>query len=160
MRGMFPIAALSWAATLPLAPLAAGSPSVSTRAAAAPIYWLGGVVCHQRPDRSFQSSGQPWAVCARCTGIYAGAAAAVLGLGMARRKKASSAPDRSAQRAARLALAVGVVPTLLTVGVEFVSGQPVPNGVRVIAGIPIGLAAAWLVTREIETPVGTVANRS
>jgi uncharacterized membrane protein len=31
-----------------------------------------GYVCHQIPARSFQFEGHPFAVCARCTGIYAG----------------------------------------------------------------------------------------
>jgi len=29
-------------------------------------------LCHQRPDRSFYAFGYPWAVCARCSGIYLG----------------------------------------------------------------------------------------
>jgi uncharacterized membrane protein len=35
-------------------------------------------VCHQRPERSFWFSGQPWAVCVRCSGFYAGLAIGVL----------------------------------------------------------------------------------
>ena len=33
-------------------------------------------VCHQIPDRSFAWAGAPLAVCARCLGLYAGAALA------------------------------------------------------------------------------------
>jgi uncharacterized membrane protein len=29
-------------------------------------------ICHQLPNRSFQIEGHPFAVCSRCTGIYAG----------------------------------------------------------------------------------------
>jgi len=29
-------------------------------------------LCHQRPERSFLAFGYPWAVCARCSGIYLG----------------------------------------------------------------------------------------
>lgn len=29
-------------------------------------------VCHQKPERSFWFDGHPWAVCVRCSGIYAG----------------------------------------------------------------------------------------
>ena len=35
-------------------------------------------VCHQIPERSFYIMGHPLAVCARCTGIYAGLAAGVI----------------------------------------------------------------------------------
>ncbi len=34
-------------------------------------------VCHQTPERSFYLAGYPLAVCARCTGLYVGFAAAV-----------------------------------------------------------------------------------
>ena len=36
------------------------------------------LVCHQRPERSFWIFGAPVAVCARCLGIYLGAAAGLL----------------------------------------------------------------------------------
>jgi uncharacterized membrane protein len=39
---------------------------------ASTLYRGFGVVCHQIPARSFQLEGHPFAVCARCTGIYAG----------------------------------------------------------------------------------------
>jgi uncharacterized membrane protein len=33
-----------------------------------------GAFCHRKPERSFQINGIPMAACARCTGIFAGAA--------------------------------------------------------------------------------------
>jgi uncharacterized membrane protein len=39
---------------------------------ASTLYGGFGYVCHQIPARSFQLEGHPFAVCARCTGIYAG----------------------------------------------------------------------------------------
>lgn len=36
------------------------------------LYQAFGYVCHQEPERSFFVAGQPFAVCARCTGLYAG----------------------------------------------------------------------------------------
>jgi uncharacterized membrane protein len=45
---------------------------------AQPIYRAFSYVCHQIPDRSFFIAGHQFAVCARCTGIYAGFTAATL----------------------------------------------------------------------------------
>lgn len=39
------------------------------------IFWFFSPVCHQDPARSFWIFGAPVAVCARCLGIYLGAAA-------------------------------------------------------------------------------------
>lgn len=36
------------------------------------------LICHQRPDRSFWILGAPIALCARCLGIYIGAAVGLL----------------------------------------------------------------------------------
>ena len=42
--------------------------------AALAIFWFFSPVCHQDPARSFWLFGAPVAVCARCLGIYLGAA--------------------------------------------------------------------------------------
>lgn len=42
------------------------------------VYHGLGAACHQMPERAFWIAGHPLAVCARCTGIYAGFALAVL----------------------------------------------------------------------------------
>jgi uncharacterized membrane protein len=42
------------------------------------LYHTFGAVCHQLPARSYYLNGQPLAVCARCTGIYAGFAVGAL----------------------------------------------------------------------------------
>ncbi|HKR00915.1 MAG TPA: DUF2085 domain-containing protein, partial [Pyrinomonadaceae bacterium] len=36
------------------------------------LYEMFGRVCHQMPERTFYLEGHPFAVCARCTGIYFG----------------------------------------------------------------------------------------
>ncbi len=43
-----------------------------------PLYQAFSNVCHQDPARSFFLAGHPLAVCARCTGLYLGFAAAVV----------------------------------------------------------------------------------
>jgi uncharacterized membrane protein len=42
------------------------------------LYQAFSYVCHQQPDRSFFIAGLPLAVCARCTGLYAGFALTTL----------------------------------------------------------------------------------
>ena len=42
------------------------------------IYRAFGVLCHQRPDRSYFIDGHKLAVCSRCTGLYAGFAVTLL----------------------------------------------------------------------------------
>jgi len=51
------------------APLAAANDHASL---AQTIYRAFGTLCHQLPDRSFFIAGHKFAVCARCTGLYAG----------------------------------------------------------------------------------------
>src|SRR5580765_1303965 len=67
--------AIGWAVLIPSAAAAAG------RASGAPVvgllaalpYVVGAVICHQQAARSFAIWSQQLPVCARCTGIYAGA---------------------------------------------------------------------------------------
>ena len=68
-----------------LAAIAVLWPLVQAATVAATIHGSGGAltamvqivgsrVCHQRPERSFHTSGVRWPVCARCSGLYFGAA--------------------------------------------------------------------------------------
>jgi len=64
------------AAPLLLACAAIATPYLSTHGALLLGFALHrsfGLICHQRPERSFWFFGAPVAVCARCLGIYAGA---------------------------------------------------------------------------------------
>ncbi|MCA1585463.1 MAG: DUF2085 domain-containing protein [Acidobacteria bacterium] len=54
-------------------------------------YVVGAVICHQRPERSFHTAGIKWPVCSRCTGLYAGAAFALLLWPIVRRVSSSPA---------------------------------------------------------------------
>jgi uncharacterized membrane protein len=60
-------AALLWLMALLVAPL------LPVPASAA-IYAIGSYICHQRPERSFELAGAQLPVCARCLGLYGGAA--------------------------------------------------------------------------------------
>ena len=50
--------------------------------------------CHQTPERSFYIAGYPLAVCARCTGLYVGFAAAVAFYPVMTSLKRTHAPER------------------------------------------------------------------
>ena len=58
------------------------------------LYEMFGRVCHQLPERAFYVEGHPFAVCARCTGIYFGFAAGVLVYPFARSLRRADAPER------------------------------------------------------------------
>ena len=51
-------------------------------------------VCHQTPERSFYIAGYPLAVCARCTGLYVGFAAAVVFYPVMTSLKRTHTPER------------------------------------------------------------------
>ena len=58
-------------------------------------YLIGGLVCHQRPERSFHPEGVQMPVCARCAGLYLGAGLGVLAaVGFRRRGGAAERPGR------------------------------------------------------------------
>lgn len=70
--------AISFAALLSLSPVAAPVLAARGAAAEAGLIYLGfAPACHQRPERSFEFNGHPWAVCHRCSGVYWGLLAGV-----------------------------------------------------------------------------------
>ena len=84
-------------ATLALAILAAiiGAPLLQASghpAFAIKIYRAFSFVCHQIPERSFHLHGNKFAVCSRCTGIYAGIALATLAYPLARSLRRTEPP--------------------------------------------------------------------
>jgi uncharacterized membrane protein len=89
-----------WAisATLAIAILGAiiGAPLIQSSghpAFAFKIYRAFSFVCHQIPDRSFHLAGYKFAVCSRCTGIYAGFALAALSYPLVRSLKQTVTPS-------------------------------------------------------------------
>jgi uncharacterized membrane protein len=65
------LASLAFCGAIVFPPILIRSGRGSGFAAAAGYFFFSGV-CHQIPARSFHVWGQPLAVCARCTGVYAG----------------------------------------------------------------------------------------
>jgi hypothetical protein len=161
-------AAVVWTVALPVATFQASRPHASISmtpadAIALAVYTAGGVICHQRPERSLQLWSTPMPVCARCTGIYAGAAMAVAVLVMSRRAESMIATTRTRKgRGAdcsrtgvatlsvrsdvvRRALYAAAVPTVTTLAFEWSTGHVPANWVRLAAGIPLGSAVAWAI---------------
>lgn len=89
------------------------------------------LVCHQRPDRSFSLFGFPVAVCARCLGIYLGAA-----LGLLLRT--------SRRLALRLLIATAVL-NALDVATELARFHGNWLAARFVLGLVLGAAAALLI---------------
>ena len=111
--------------------------------AATAMYVVSGVICHQRPTRSFRAWRTQLPVCARCTGLYAGAALGLLAtlmLGMRRRT------EHRRLHHARLALVLAAVPTALAIGGEALGFVQPSNLVRAAIAVPLGFAVACLVS--------------
>jgi uncharacterized membrane protein len=138
------LTAVTWLALLVITPLAPSS-------LATLIYAVGSVICHQLPERSFHLAGFQLPVCARCLGIYAGAAAAasihVLGATIA-----DTARWRLLSPAAARRVFLGsALPTIVTVALEW-SGVWFPtNVVRAMAGVVVGAGGALVVMGAVAT---------
>ena len=140
MRKALAGAAVVWVAAILLAPGAIASSHRALSLGAGCVYAAGAFICHQRPDRSFFLFGRQLPVCARCTGLYAGAAlAAPLALLLT-----SAALSR-----ARMLLLVAALPTAATWIAEYAVLAHVSNAPRFIAALPLGFTAAWLVLGEM-----------
>jgi hypothetical protein len=129
--------ALVSAVALPLVACAGERPRALayTRLAA---YGLGSLVCHQKADRSFFSCQRQWPVCARCTGLYLGAAlGAVAGL--------SGLGRGASWRRWRAGVLAAALPTAVLWSVEMAGwwdpGSPMRAGVSALLGMTGG---AWL----------------
>jgi uncharacterized membrane protein len=130
-------AAILWVAILLTSPLVspARSPVAGGR-----VFGIGGLVCHQRPDRSFHVRGTQLPVCARCLGLYlSGAVGALLGwFGR------PGVPRRT-----RTALFAVAAPTALTVLLEWTGVAAPSNFIRAVAALPLGGLAGWLFVRML-----------
>jgi uncharacterized membrane protein len=102
------------------------------------VYLLGSVVCHQIPERSFYASGVQFPVCARCTGLYLGG---LIGLAIWLVYR----PRVLTSTAARRALLVAALPTLLTLITADLGWWDPANVTRAALAAPLGGAGALVV---------------
>jgi Predicted membrane protein (DUF2085) len=160
LQPAFVAASVAWATLLVLTPWVASRPHASESAAALvlAVYGMGSLVCHQLPARSYRIWSAQMPVCARCAGIYFGAAiAAILAVAPLKRRSAYGPVDLygavagrrfSGANASRTVLIIAVVPTLATLVYEWTTGGVPAHWIRTAAGVPIGAVTAWLVVRE------------
>jgi uncharacterized membrane protein len=138
VRVLLALAAAVWLALLILGP-------ILPVPLAAMLYALGARICHQRPERSFHLFAAQLPVCARCVGIYSGAAAGLFVALSARiRRRLSWIP-------ARTLLLVGATPTLITLLLEWTGAWAGSNGARAGAGGTLGVVVAFVVAQVAAT---------
>ena len=150
LRRAFIGAATVWPMALLLAPVAAAraQPSIAGYGFALAVYAAGSLLCHQRPERSFHLLGAQLPVCARCMGIYVGAAAtaclwSLSNVVPAFRRTDVVSPDF--RPAPRTVLIVSAVPAAATLLFEWTTGHTPGNWTRAVSGVPLGAAVAWIV---------------
>jgi uncharacterized membrane protein len=103
-------------------------------------------VCHQRPERSFWISGAPVMVCARCLGIYLGAAAGLM--------------LRSSRSAATSLLITAATINAIDAGTELLGLHGNWLLVRFALGIGLGTAGGLLISSAMEAPLITDGNET
>jgi len=148
--------AILWSATIFAAAYAGGRMhgAVSSSLAAV-VYGIGRVLCHQRPERSFHLWSVQLPVCARCTGIYVGAAGAALavltGLAHVDSRAHLSQTTRAARRMVSplLALILAASPALATLVYEWTTGAMPSNGIRAASGVVLGGAVMAVLLAEV-----------
>jgi len=166
LRRAFAVTAVVWAVVLPAAAMLASleAPGVPSYLSALTVYAIGSIVCHQLPDRSFYLLGRQLPVCARCTGIYVGAAVVALIAAVVARLKprpstllgstlsvAQARARLSARLKLRTALApLAVAPTLVTLGYEWTAGTAPANWIRAAAGFTLGAVVSALVLAPVD----------
>jgi uncharacterized membrane protein len=149
LRRAFVAAALVWAALLVAVPFIASRAHATSPGTVlvVAVYGIGSLVCHQLPARSWRLWTAQMPVCARCAGIYGGAAAASVLL-LVGRARGSVHTHR-----ARIAVALAALPSLATLVYEWTTGVTPSNALRFAAGIPIGVVVAWLIVSAAEDQV-------
>jgi uncharacterized membrane protein len=113
--------------------LATGHPFLGLTA-----YQIFSPACHQLPERSFTLSGHKFAVCARCTGLYAGFASATLLYPLLRSLKRTDTPPRTW-------LLVAAFPLALDFGLTVFGIWENTHWSRFLTGVLLGSVAVFYV---------------
>jgi uncharacterized membrane protein len=137
MASALALGAAIWALLIVLGPAL----SATSGAVTGVIYTVGAFVCHQRPERSFHWGGAQLPVCARCAGLYLGAAIGACVWAWAGRRSLLTV----ARTAALRLVAIAGLPTAITVATAWVGVMDPPNAWRAALALPLGAAAGLVV---------------
>jgi uncharacterized membrane protein len=96
------------------------------------------IICHQLPERSYFIAGHKFAVCSRCTGVYAGFMLTLLGYPLIRSLRSVSVP-------ARRWLFVSAVPLLIDFSLGFFGIWENTHSSRFITGFLVGSVVVFYV---------------
>ncbi len=143
-------ASLVWVSLLAAAPWVAihSRPGRVDFVLAGVVYRTGAVICHQRADRSFHLSGAQLPVCARCTGLYAGAPLGAILVLIASDRRRRSLHGRWP----RVVLAASAVPTLCLWAGEWAGAIHPSDLMRAGWALPLGAAISALITAALLVP--------
>ncbi|HSL54914.1 MAG TPA: DUF2085 domain-containing protein [Pyrinomonadaceae bacterium] len=102
------------------------------------IYRAFGTLCHQLPERSYFIDGHKFAVCSRCTGIYAGFAFTLLVYPLIRSLRDTSTPPRSL-------LILAAAPLAIDFSLTFFGFWENTHTSRLLTGALLGSVAVFYV---------------
>jgi uncharacterized membrane protein len=102
------------------------------------IYRAFGTLCHQLPERSYFIDGHKFAVCSRCTGIYAGFAFTLLVYPLVRSLKNTATPPRGL-------LILAALPLAIDFGLTFFGFWENTHTSRMLTGALLGSVAVFYV---------------
>ena len=108
------------------------------------IFAAGGLICHQRPERSFFLDGHQFPVCARCTGLYLSGALGTVGwlvVKMGHRWRSVPFEPRLAKRVAL----ISALPTAVSLATGVLGLWDGSNVTRAMLAIPFGVSAGAIV---------------
>ena len=105
---------------------------------ALPIYRAFSLVCHQIPERSFFIAGHPFAVCARCFGLYAGFTLAAIAYPLLFSLRKTDAPPRKW-------LFIAAAPLVIDYGLGVFGIWNNTHSSRFITGALLGAVAVFYV---------------
>ena len=104
------------------------------------IFTAGGLICHQRPERSFFLDGHQFPVCARCTGLYLSGALGIAGwLAFKIARQWTSLPFDPAL--AKRMMLISVLPTAVSLATGLLGIWDGSNVTRALLAIPFGASA-------------------
>ena len=126
---------LSLVSLIVVAPVAAaGGYSTIARG----IYGAFAMLCHQLPERSYFINGHPFAVCSRCTGVYAGFTFTLLLYPLIRSLRNTVTPPPKW-------LILATIPLAIDVGVNFFGFWQNTHTSRLLTGALLGSVAVFYV---------------